>query len=112
MKKTEGQIIAQEVWYMIPDDAKKKMKGLKKSFMESIAADVDAVVNKISLNLPVSGQFSPSYHPIHFARWILKHASTYTDERGMFGWIRPNGEEQDTMQLYKEFEAEEGENFR
>jgi len=46
MKKTEGQIIAQEVWNMLTDNAKKEMKGLKKSFMESIAADVDAVVNK------------------------------------------------------------------
>lgn len=53
MKKTEGQIIAQEVWNMIPDDAKVKMKWLKKPFMESIAADVDHIVNKISLNLPV-----------------------------------------------------------
>jgi hypothetical protein len=111
MKKTEGQIIAQEVWNMIPDDAKDKMKGLKKSFMESVAADVDAVVNKISLNLPVSGQFSPSL-PIHFGRWILKHAETHTDEDGMFGWIRPNGEEQDTLQLFNEFMEEEGENFR
>jgi len=46
MKKTEGQIIAQEVWNMLTDNAKKEMKGLKKSFMESIAADVDAIVNK------------------------------------------------------------------
>jgi hypothetical protein len=46
MKKTEGQIIAQEVWNMLTDNAKKEMKGLKKSFMESVAADVDAIVNK------------------------------------------------------------------
>jgi PHP family Zn ribbon phosphoesterase len=46
MKKTEGHIIAQEVWNMLTDNAKKEMKVLKKSFMESVAADVDAVVNK------------------------------------------------------------------
>ena len=45
MKKTEGQTIAQEVWNMIPDEAKKQMKGVKKSFMESVAADVDSVVD-------------------------------------------------------------------
>jgi PHP family Zn ribbon phosphoesterase len=46
MKKTQGQIIAQEVWNMLTDNAKVEMKILKKPFMESIAADVDAIVNK------------------------------------------------------------------
>jgi len=53
MKKTEGQIIAQEVWNMLPDSCKEIMGNLKYSFMDSIAADVDDIVNKISLNLPV-----------------------------------------------------------
>ena len=54
MKKTEGQTIAQEVWNMIPDEAKKQMKGVKKSFMESVAADVDAVMIKSTIEKQVS----------------------------------------------------------
>jgi len=50
---TKGQKIAKEVWNMLPDSCKEIMADVKHSFMESIAADVDHVVNKISLNLPV-----------------------------------------------------------
>ncbi len=45
-KKTEGEIIADEVWRMLPEDVCKIMKGLKKPFKESIAADVDDIVDK------------------------------------------------------------------
>lgn len=59
----------------------------------------------LALNAESETKKYPS-HPIEFARWILKHAETHTDKDGMFGWKRPNGEEQDTIQLYKEFEEE------
>lgn len=42
--KNQGKIIAKEVWNMIPLDCKKIMKNYKKSFLESIEADVNHIL--------------------------------------------------------------------
>lgn len=43
-KKTNGEIIANQVWDLLTDDAKKSMSKVKKTFLETIAADVDFVI--------------------------------------------------------------------
>ena len=39
--ENKGKKIADEVWRMLPDSCKEIMKGIKKSFKESIEADVN-----------------------------------------------------------------------
>jgi hypothetical protein len=43
---TEGTKISREVWFMLPDECKDIMKDIKYSFMDSISADVDDIINK------------------------------------------------------------------
>lgn len=42
----KGQKIAKEAWKMLLPEAKKTMKSLKKSFIDSIAADINHEINK------------------------------------------------------------------
>ena len=53
--------IADEVWRMLPDDCKNIMKPIKKSFKESIIADVDDLVKNCSMPT-VSGRDSVESH--------------------------------------------------
>lgn len=39
--KNKGKNLANEFWRMLPDDCKKIMRGAKKSFLESIEADIN-----------------------------------------------------------------------
>ena len=48
--ETSGKIIADEVWRMLPDSCKEIMKNLEVSFKESVAADVDDIVEKVVKN--------------------------------------------------------------
>lgn len=45
-------------------------------------------------------------NPIHFARWILKHATTHTTKDGFFCWMYA-GKEIDTAELYEIFVSED-----
>ena len=38
--------IATEAWYMLPNDCKEIMKDLKKSFIESLEADIQDAIDK------------------------------------------------------------------
>ena len=43
-KKTNGEIIANQVWDLLTDDARVSMAKVKKTFLATIAADVDFVI--------------------------------------------------------------------
>jgi hypothetical protein len=36
---------------------------------------------------------------VRLLRWVLKHYETYTDENFMFGWINPNKEEFNSIEV-------------
>jgi|LauGreDrversion4_2_1035121.scaffolds.fasta_scaffold1581435_2 hypothetical protein len=50
MKKTttkkNAKQIANEAWYMLPNDCKVIMKDLKKSFIDSLEADIQDAIDK------------------------------------------------------------------
>lgn len=48
----------------------------------------------------VAEEIKKDYNPIHFARWILKHADTYTSEDGSFCW-KYGKKKIDTTELYE-----------
>lgn len=60
----KGKVIADEVWRMIPDDCKVLMKGLKKTFKESIKADVDNLIDNIEKDIlkNINGEVINSAH--------------------------------------------------
>jgi hypothetical protein len=45
IRKTAKQI-ANEAWYMLPNDCKVIMKDLKKSFIDSLEADIQDAIDK------------------------------------------------------------------
>lgn len=44
--KNPAKQIANEAWYMLPNDCKVIMKDLKKSFIESLEADIQDAIDK------------------------------------------------------------------
>lgn len=48
-------------------------------------------------------------HPVHFGRWLLKHAETKFDKDGFLTW-QYGKEEKDTKELYDEFLKDESGN--
>lgn len=45
-------------------------------------------------------------HPVHFGRWLLKHAETKFDKDGFLTW-QYGKDEKDTKELYDEFLKDE-----
>jgi hypothetical protein len=40
---------------------------------------------------------------VKLLRWVLKHYETHTDENFMFGWINPNGEEFNSIEVVEHY---------
>lgn len=54
--RTRGEIIANEVWNMLPNSCKDDLVNVKKQFLASIRADVDDVIQEVVIKAYNDGQ--------------------------------------------------------
>lgn len=54
--KTRGEIMANEVWNMLPNSCKNDLINVKKQFLDSIKADIDDIIQEVVIKAYNDGQ--------------------------------------------------------